>query len=234
MKRMLLLSLIVSSVQSLAQIGVGAEFGINANTYYARNSSGNGSPMHAGIRTGLKADIPVYKWLHIRAGLLYAGNDYAPGASRIGGGHPEMNIRTVEAPCQFIYQARGTKVAAPWVGLGPYIGYNFGGRIFIPGGGIYPGPRDPDITRQLNIGSGKTDDIKLLDAGISVAAGLQLTQGVCLSVLYQRGWVNLKPGGGSEFAFRAFNLGMALSYYVCKRTAGHKPQPATTIAPQGQ
>gem|GEM_PF-3939034 len=214
MKYSIFLVVLLIAGQAHSQISFGPEAGVNATSYFVSSASaGDRSPLMAGFRGGIKADFTLQEHFHVRAGALYANSFYVPGANLIGGGHPEMYIHALEAPIQFSYFFSGNKMASPFVGVGAFLSYIAGGRYYLPGGDMPPGMKYPDVTRKLNVGTTLSDDIKPLDGGISITAGLQMKKGLCLSVLVQRGMENLQPIPAVNSAFKSFSLGLNVGWY---------------------
>ncbi len=198
-----------------AQITFAPEFGVNAGAYFAAKYGTNSSKISPGIRTGIKTDIPLFRRYHLLTGLLYVRNGYSTGLEAgAGGGSADLSINTIELPLQFIYRSKGNAVAAPYCGIGPYLGFNAGGRAFIPGAIIYPGSGNFDSYRSLAVGSSAKDDIRMLDAGISITAGMKMINGIYISLLLQRGMVNLDPPGEYGAKTKSFGAGMNIGYFI--------------------
>jgi len=205
-------SLIVVT-NALAQVNFGPEIGVNTCGY----SSHYGRQVTAGARAGGKVDIGLTGHLQLQSGILYVNNGL--GSTHLAGGsYPTMSISTVEVPVNIVYKAQGGGVSSPFIGIGPYIGINTGGRITISPGDL-PSPQ-PTIIRSLKIGSSAGDDIKMLDAGLSVTAGVQLANGLYIRILFQKGFMNLQPQGDADNYLRRFNLGLSIGYlFHCKHIA---------------
>ena len=199
-----------------AQVALGPEVGVNVCNY--NTSHGWRLPV-GGIRTGIRTDIVLAGHFNVQPGIFYVNNNMG-GSHLIGGAYPTMTVRTVEIPLNIVYKARVSRVNTPFIGVGPYMGLNVGGKVTIPPGDM-PYPM-PTIIRQLQVGPHATDDIKMVDAGLSFIAGLQLANGFYTRVLFQKGLTNLQPQGTTDALLKRMNFGFSLGYLF---SAKHKVKP---------
>jgi len=219
-----LLALLTAAGTASAQVSIAPEVGVNLSTY---SSSGNLSFLQGGLRAGVKADIGLGRYLSLQPGIFYAGNGFSP-LHRLGGSNISMRIRTIELPVQLVLIPAGNQPVKPFVGVGGYVGLNAGGTSSFSGT-TYPFPTDGS-SRPLKAGNNMGSDIRPLDAGVNISAGLQLRNGLYARVLLQKGLTNLIPDGNYGGSMKSYNAGLTLGYFFhCSHE--HKP---TAVAEKKQ
>jgi len=201
-----------------AQISVGPEIGVNGSAYIVtRDGEHTINRLNGGVRAGIKADIGLTKHFSLQPGVLYVNNADIP-SPMAGGSATSFNVHTIQIPLSLVYKANAGHVTTPFLGIGPYIGFNAGGKADIPGSIMPPYISEPGYARPLKIGSAATDDIKLLDVGVSVTAGLELPNGLYALLLYQKGIANQQPQGNASNAMKDVNFGISLGcFFHCSK-----------------
>jgi len=157
-----------------------------------------------GVRAGLSINGSISNALFIQTGLLYVANGYKESGILATG---TVNVNTLELPALFTYKFGAPHTNGFFIGLGPYVAINLSGTEKTTGS--YGGGG----SSTLLIGSdASTDELKRFDFGFGLNAGYGLITGITISAHYQRGIVNLVPGGNSQNTEYNSNYGIALSY----------------------
>jgi hypothetical protein len=220
MKKVCLLLLVIAlgnsrlSAFSLKNLTVGPEVGLNISNYYGQLS---GEPISnltvRGLRIGAVANYKLNKRFSLQTGLLYVANGFEPlKGDRIYS--KELQVHTLQLPLMATAKinVRGGNTA--FVGLGPYVAANVAGTTKISNKITLPYIAYENITRDLRVGSGEEDDLKMIDFGLCAQVGYLLTNGLYLKVHYQSGILNLLPGGDSQNSLRNYNFGFSAGYLL--------------------
>jgi hypothetical protein len=93
----------------------------------------------------------------------------------------KYTLNYINVPLQLLYSME-TKIGKAWIGVGPYAG------ILV--NGFY---KSSSGTVRINIGNGKDDDYRSLDAGISFSTGLLFNK-FLISIEQDTGLADVTPG----------------------------------------
>ncbi len=217
----ILIALCVVSTDVSAQISFAPEIGTNLSAYNTKIDGGSiGNRGKGGIRAGVKADIPFCAHVYIQPGVFYVNTGDIP-PQMAGGSNTTLDINTINIPVHFVYKLKGGRATTPYFGVGPFLGINISGKASWSNDVVMPQNPPPVNHEALRVGFGLNDNIKRYDGGISTILGLQLPNGLYGQILFQRGFVNLKPRGNAENSITSFNAAISLGYsfHCC-----HKPK----------
>ena len=137
-----------------------------------------------------------FKNCSIQESFLLSGK----GAEETGSGNSvSFNMYYLEIPVDFRYHLP-IKNGFVFIGAGPYIGYNLGGKV-----------RTNGISRKLVIGNSNNSDFKPLDFGANLIAGVQLKSGLMFQIGYDLGMQNIAPQSGTSYKNKVFSVSMGFT-----------------------
>ncbi|PQJ10122.1 hypothetical protein CJD36_015610 [Flavipsychrobacter stenotrophus] len=187
-----------------AQLSFGPEAGLQYTNYTGNtngyNDDGKG---RMGFRIGGVVEQPLSQHFYFQPGLLYVRNGYKLdyGATTFIG-----KISTLQLPVNIMFKAGKPGGERFFAGVGPYVAFNLAGTIKRT---LYGNSE----TQKFRIGDDTyNDDIKRTDIGIGVNVGYQLVNGLFIRGHYQRGFVNLIPGGNEANSMFSTNAGVSVGY----------------------
>lgn len=214
MKKLILSLTAVSlfATASNAQLAIAPELGLNlANMAFKTPSVTLNTSMKVGLAVGGVVDLGITDNIYFQPGIFYLMN----GCNYTGGSY---NVSTLQIPLNFEYKFGKDGGTRFFVGVGPYLGYNVGGKV-----------KDDQLgSSSLKIGSAKADangpgdDLKALDLGFGVNVGYLLTSGFYARAHYQMGLVNLDPNGDSNNTVTTSAVGITIGYYLPMHKKAHK------------
>lgn len=162
--------------------------------------------MKIGFRVGGNVDYAISDAIHIQGGIFYAAK-----GSKAKEGDGKVAVNYLEVPIYVNYMTGEAGGNRFFGGVGPYLGYAFGGKV-------------TDATgeeRDLEIGSdeGKSD-IKALDLGLNVNIGYMLSNGLYVRANYGLGLTNLIPGGDGDNSVKNNGFAISFGYYLFGNNRG--------------
>jgi hypothetical protein len=191
-----------------ARISFGPELGINISGYSGKNAGvkQQGITTVTGWRLGGVADIQLTNNISLQPAALFTKNGYKyVVADQIGDSYEyNFNANTVEIPLNVLYKIGREDRGRFFIGAGPYMGINVGGKIkahMLFGGDM-----------KTAIGSDSTDNIKRFDFGVGVNAGYQLPMGMFIRIHYQQGIANMQPMGNKDNTMMNYHYGISVGY----------------------
>jgi len=194
--------LLAATVGAQAQLTFGPEVSLIGSNYTGKaDGQSSNTKSIVSFRAGAVLDAPISDHFSIQPAVLYVMNGFK---SDIVIANASVHVNTLEIPVNVMYKIDVPGDGHLFVGLGPYIAYNMGGKY--KESDSYSGTQ----TGSLNIGSGPLDDLKVFDFGLGINAGYQLTNGLFLRVFYQKGLLNLDPQGNSNNYIRSTNYGVGV------------------------
>ena len=188
------------TTKSFAQVKYGVKAGLNfANLSESDNddSYNEGKTSKIGFHFGGTAEFPASEALSVQTGLLYSTKGY-----KINDGDfsTALNLNYLEIPINAIYKIEvgGSKLC---LNAGPYLGYAFSGSLAYG-----------DESYDYKIGSGDEDDIKALDYGINIGAGVELNDKITIGLQYGLGLANISSY--TEYGYKSNNrvIGISVGY----------------------
>jgi hypothetical protein len=157
--------IVLFSGSSFAQMGFGAEIGLNGGDDMVKAAgSKRNVDVKYGLRAGVLTDLALTDNFYFQPGIYYASNGYK---YNYAGGFGEYAFNQLEIPLYILYKIGPLGANRISIGAGPYVGFNIGGNVKVHSQvGSAPAY---ESTRDLNVGSGVVNDIKVFDAGQYVA-----------------------------------------------------------------
>ncbi|MES2701247.1 MAG: porin family protein [Bacteroidota bacterium] len=218
----LLLLAVAGCTAAHARIGFGPLVGLNISDYnkeiYKKDIK---TQLKLGGRLGILFDIPFSNHLSLQPGINYVTNGYkAPHYVTTGYNVPLVPageivwiINTVEVPVNLEYKFGDSCDNHFFVGGGPFVAWNKGGRLHLRGNNIGGSGGPIDTKRDVYVGTAPSDDIKPWDVGFGVNVGYEFKEGLFARAHYQMGFLNLQPTGNDDNALRNYNFGLSIGYF---------------------
>ena len=215
MKKQLLSALVFITLSGAAnaQIRFALEPGLNISNYSVQKWAET-SGVNIGTRPGGMVDIGLNNHWSVQPGIFYVMNGFRqayyytnplPGKVDL-----KIDINTIEIPINVMYAFGSAGDNRLFVGAGPYLGINIGGKVTATDMGV-------KTSQSLAIGSSPTDGLKRIDVGAGVNAGYEFKFGLFVSARYQMGFVNLQPFTGSGgYDIHASSYGISVGYFFSK------------------
>ncbi len=185
---------------SNAQVKLGVKGGMNLAKW---NIKVNGTKEEdyknkLGLQAGFVADFSLGKSLSFQPQLLYT----AKGTAEEHNGHDDKIVmNAIDLPLNILYKAQA-KFGTFFVGGGPNIGYNLGGKV--------KSHEAAEDGEKIEIGNG-AGEVKALDFGLNVTTGVELKNGLFFSANYTAGLSNLSNTNG--VTARSNFLGVSIGYF---------------------
>lgn len=175
----LLIILLLNLERAEAQIRPGYIIGINRSTLSIKSAGLTSGPETiTGIHFGGVLDMPLNKIVSFQPNLLFTakGSNFS-----IDSVDYSFSPIYIEVPL-FIVCSFGSEYLGISLSAGPYIACGVGGYKIVSGGAM----------QDLKYGSGNSKDLKALDAGLDLGAGINIG-GIIISARYEIGFPNLLP-----------------------------------------
>ena len=188
------------TTKSFAQVKYGVKAGLNLANINEKSSLGSendGKTSKIGFHFGGTAEFPASEAVSVQTGLLFSSKGYKVSYEGASG---STNVNYLEIPINTIYKIEigSSKLC---LSAGPYLGY-----------AVSANAKYGDLEGDLKIGSGKEDDIKALDYGLNIGAGVELNDKITIGLQYGIGLANISPY--TEYGFSAKNnvFGISVGY----------------------
>lgn len=162
--------LMISVFQSSAQVKFGLKAGLNLANMVIKDKDeiySKDFKSKAGYHFGVTAEYALNEALSVEPALLLSTKGFKMSESYSGDEYTtKANLNYLEIPINGIYKMDfgGTKL---YVNAGPYLGFALSGKSKTTATG------EPDETTTIKIGSGTNKDIKGLDFGANIGAGVE-------------------------------------------------------------
>lgn len=186
---------------SNAQVKFGLKGGINLAKW---NKQINGIKEEdyknkIGLQAGLVADFKLGKSLSFQPQLLYT----TKGTAEEHNGHNDnIVMNAIDIPLNVLYKTPA-KFGTIFLGGGPNIGYNIGGKVKSHDAG--------EDGQKITIGSA-ANQIKALDFGLNFTSGIEFKNGLFFSANYTAGLSNLSNVNGENT--KSNFIGISLGYFL--------------------
>ena len=216
MKKLICSLLCVCAVSyAHAQLSFGPEVGLQYTNYPGKtNGEKDDAKGRVGFRMGGVVDVPLSGHFYFQPGLLYVRNGYKFDNVVVTF---TGKVDALQIPLNVLFKAGKPGGERFFFGVGPYVAFNLGGSVERN----YYGTKE---THTFEIGNNAlNDDLKRTDIGIGLNVGYQLSNNLFMRAHYQRGFVNLLPGGDVNNATYSTNAGASVGYlFGGTRKAGKK------------
>lgn len=212
MKKLLIaIAALLISQSVSAQFSIAPEVGAQMSNMNVKSSAGIGFSPNSKIayRAGLNMAYEFNEKLNLHAGVFYSAKGFK---SDFSGVVLKFNPNYVEIPVYVNYNIVSFPGGDVFIGAGPYVGYCIGGKTKTSGS--FMGVSFDDES-DLNIGSDATnDDLKPLDFGANVNAGIVTNMGLYARFNYGMGFANLLPGGTSSESMKNNGFALSIGYQI--------------------
>jgi len=188
--------LIFSFTTTQAQVKFGPKAGLNLSAMTLKMSGVGLDPKALmGFHAGVIAEISLTDLLKVQPGFLYSTKGAKYEVTQFD---MKMSPGFIEIPINMIYNVdlNGTMLG---LFAGRYLGYGVGGTAESQG-----------ESASIRFGTGDDYDMKPLDFGINLGAGLNVADFI-ISAQYQLGMLNLAPVDDydAEMKIRGFSISLA-------------------------
>jgi hypothetical protein len=210
----LIMLLAFISPSSNAQVGFGPEFGYNwAGMLMNTTGSSDNTFIKEGLMGGLVMYAGIGRHLMFQSGALYLRN----GCTFLDKGG-KIIVNTVQIPFNLSikYGLRGVySRTMAYVGICPYIAYNFSGTVVDENGKSNP----LKIGSEQKNASGGGDDLLPIDKGFGLNFGVFRRSGSFLRLRYQVSLTNLSPNAGQTI--NAFSYCLSSGFVIMSHRRDH-------------
>jgi len=143
----------------------------------------------SGFHIGLIAEFPIIEKFSFETGIIMSTKGFKVSESTTSIGNSiynfdsTMNLFYLEVPLagKASYDVGGAKIYGVF---GPYLGLGLSGRVKMESTG------EPTEKQNVKWGSGSNDDVKRLDYGLIIGAGVEI-QSILLRLSYSYGLANI-------------------------------------------
>lgn len=200
----LLFALILLVFASKAQTRLGLRAGLNFANMSPKIGAAFGSDVKVGFHIGGAVNVGLGDKMFFQPTLLLSSKG-SKSSSFIG--TATINPLYLELPLNLLYKITDIEGVGVNFLLGPYVAAGIGGNIKHKSGG-------GSITEPIKWGQHNTDDIRPIDYGINIGAGIEYNN-IQLNLQYGIGIANIDPRGNtnSSYVYRNSTFALALGYF---------------------
>jgi hypothetical protein len=187
--------LVFSNMQ--AQVKFGPKAGLNLSTMKLSYMGVSIDPtMLVGFHAGLLSEITLSGNLCLQPAILYStkGSKFSVMSEEL-----QISPSFIEIPVNIVYKFDLGSVKL-FLNVGPYGAYGIGGKAD-------SGGESEDIV----FGSEETDDMKPMDFGLNVGAGVEISN-IIISANYGLGLANLAPVTTEDEEMKTKVIGFSIAY----------------------
>lgn len=190
----------VSLAVTDAQIKPGYIFGANLSTLILKTDSINADPETSlGVHFGGFLEIPVIRNFTFQPQFLFS----AKGSTfNLDNGDISLSPVYIEIPAMIVYSFGSDEIKISLL-AGPYFAFCMGGYKLASGSEI----------NNINFGSGDTDDMKSIDAGLNFGTGINI-RSLMISAQYGIGLANISSSAVTEMKNRVIGIRISSSFVV--------------------
>ncbi len=166
-------------------------FGIKVGPNFSNMTGKDLDPkpkIKVGLQGGFYANIPIASQFYVQPSLMYEGKG---AQSDEGGGKEKVNLNYITLPIDFLFKPEMPNGSGAWIiGVGPYFGYGFSGKVSMSGldGGIDDIDIDPFKKGEIADGIAL---FKRFDAGANIQLGYEMANGFNITLNGNLGLVNI-------------------------------------------
>lgn len=212
-KMLIVIIAITMATESYAQI-FGIRAGLNLSNMLDKDDEGtysNDFKMKPGFNVGSTVEFPINEMFSFESGLLLSTKGYKLSGKDSYEGETweykeSINLLYLDIPLsgKAYFDFKGTKV---YGAFGPYLGFGLSGKY------KYEEPGDSD-KEDIKFGSDKEkDDLKRLDYGLTIGAGVELNS-IQIGLSYDLGLANISTytDGGAKTSNRVLALSVGFKF----------------------
>ena len=195
------------TTKSFAQVKYGVKAGLNLANMLEKDYDETYSEdysMKIGFHLGGTAEIPISEKFSVQPGLLFSTKGFKMKIEGLDGFFEDMNINVnlnyLEIPINAIYKIElgSSKLC---INTGPYLGYALSGKVSY----------DED-SESIDIGSSDDDDLKALDYGFNIGAGIEINDAITIGLQYGLGLGNLSIDTDNGYKLNNRVIGISVGY----------------------
>jgi len=195
------------TTKSFAQVKYGIKAGLNLANMLEKDDDDTYSDdylMKIGFHLGGTAEIPISEKFSVQPGLLFSTKGFKMKIDGIDGFYEAMNINVnlnyLEIPINAIYKIElgSSKLC---INAGPYLGYALSGIVSVD-----------DDSESIDIGSSDDDDLKALDYGFNIGAGIEINDAITIGLQYGLGLGNLSIDTDNGYKLNNRVIGISVGY----------------------
>ena len=208
---------VILSFAAIAALSSGAKaqttFGLEAGANMVMSSYkalGNDIPTKSliGVKAGGIVNFELSENCSIQPGAYFVTGNGAKIGDDIA--YIQTKINTIQIPINFQYSFGKPGGNRFFIGAGPYVGINVGGKVKVSGFNL--GLFSLDTSSTASIGSDSTDQFKRLNVGAGVNAGYQLSNGLFARAHFDYGFMNQMPQGDENNSIKNYNVGVTVGF----------------------
>lgn len=195
------------TTKSFAQVKYGVKAGLNLANMLEKDDDDTYSDdysMKIGFHLGGTAEIPISEKFSVQPGLLFSTKGFKMKIEGIDGFFEDMNINVnlnyLEIPINAIYKIE-LGYSKLCINAGPYLGYALSGKVSY----------DED-SESIDIGSSDDDDLKALDYGFNIGAGIEINDAITIGLQYGLGLGNLSIDTDNGYKLNNRVIGISVGY----------------------
>jgi hypothetical protein len=157
-----------------------------------------------GFRGGFVVDYPLGEGLYLQPRVLVSGKG---GKLTILNVEGALRPYYLEVPLNIVYKLQAGP-GSVFGGLGPHAAMGIFGKVKTKN-------NSATVTRNLNFGTSKTDDLRPFDFGGNFLVGYELPQGWLLTLNYSLGLYNIvPPAKGDDQTAKNHYFGISVGYLL--------------------
>ncbi len=156
--------------------------------------------MKIGFHIGATAEFPINELFSFETGLFFTQKGYKFELTEEGEKHEDkLTLNYLEIPLQakVNYDLGGSKIYGL---LGPYLGFGISGKF-----------EDEEESMDVEWGSGEEDHFKRLDFGLTIGAGVEISN-ITIGASYGLGLANISPHDEGGYKINNRVIGISVGY----------------------
>jgi hypothetical protein len=220
----LLATCLATALTSAGQFKLSPELGLNVANYVLNNGRRDLNPsVRAGLRAGIVIEAQLSRRLTLQPGILYSGDGCTVQfpAPLYTVDNEKIIVSTLIVPVYLIYHLGNTTRGLHfYAGAGGYFADHLDGMKYswVTGHSA--------VEHAIGIGNDEYSDVKTLDAGGSLCAGVRHKKGFFTRIGYQHGFINLIPRPYQTEKMVSYNWTVTMGYFFAT-SAGNAPRRHT-------
>ncbi len=157
------------------------------------------------FRIGAIGSVVLSNKLALQTGIYFAYNTFK--FDNVGPySNTKANVNALDVPIQVVYSFHQMSSGHFFVGLGPWVAVNLGGKT-----GIYNGGTNV-IREKIHFGNGDNDGHRRVDLGLSASVGYELRKGLSARIHFQKGIKNMYPEKIDTYRLTSYSYGLTFAY----------------------
>jgi hypothetical protein len=212
MKKIITIAVIAASSFLTAASAQKTSFGFNGGITMSSYKTKSGdetftSKLRTGFSLGFVTDIPLSKSVSLQPALQYTQKGgVETGTVDYQDYKQTTTFNYLDIPVNLIYKTNSAHTKF-YIGAGPSVAFGINGLTEYESG-------DKTSTDNIKFGNGEDDDVKGLDLGANMLAGVLFKSGVSISMNYNMGFSNLVIGGNKDFSAHNRSWGLRVGYML--------------------